>query len=182
MCHLCSLPAHDAFITLVCHLFNSREGHFLPAFSLWDVFLKFPLLLFILSCSELHGLSEELHPERGLAGLQAEQGVCPVLHPCSRFFPFCSRTRAHVSCCVLTSAELLKNFLLKVVCCESVEKVCGYAYIVLFFPPFFPSFPPLLNTAPRETPLAKCNVALVHEPGTGWVLRSSRGGGEAGPN
>lgn len=56
MCHLCSLPAHDAFITLVCHLFNSREGHFLPAFSLWDVFLKFPLLLFILSRSELHGL------------------------------------------------------------------------------------------------------------------------------
>lgn len=153
MCHLCSLPAHDAFITLVCHLFNSREGHFLPAFSLWDVFLKFPLLLFILSCSELHGLSEELHPERGLAGLQAEQGVCPVLHPCSRFFPFCSRTRAHVSCCVLTSAELLKNFLLKVVCCESVEKVCGYAYILLFFLLFSLLFHHFSTQPPEKHPL-----------------------------
>lgn len=66
MCHLCSLPAHDAFITLVCHLFNSREGHFLPAFSFGDVFLNFPLLLFILSCSELCGLSEELHPQKGV--------------------------------------------------------------------------------------------------------------------
>lgn len=63
----------------------------------------------------------------------------------SVYFPFGSGTESHVTCFVLTLAELLESFFLKVVC-ESVEKVCehvyaytGFSFLIFFFFFFFPS-------------------------------------------
>lgn len=63
----------------------------------------------------------------------------------SVYFPFGSGTESHVTRFVLTLAELLESFFLKVVC-ESIEKVCEcvgvHTRTFLFF--FF--LPSLLNT------------------------------------
>lgn len=56
----------------------------------------------------------------------------------SVYFPFGSGTESHVTRFVLTSAELLESFFLKVAC-ESIEKVCERvcAYMGFAFPFFF---------------------------------------------
>lgn len=108
--------------------------------------------------------SEELHhPWRGmrcLTLLQQKQGegvfffgmasrelLDPVTGPSdSVFFPLGAVSEAHVTPLVLTRAELLESFFLKVVC-ESTEKVCecihGFFFSPSFSPPFF--FPPSEN-------------------------------------
>lgn len=83
----------------------------------------------------------------------------------SVYFPFGSGTESHVTCFVLTLAELLESFLLKVAC-ESVEEVCERVYACMDFSLFLLFFP-LLNTA---------QCLLQNEAG-GWSgLASSRSG------
>ena len=85
----------------------------------------------------------------------------------SVYFPFGSGTESHVTRFVLTLAELLESFFLKVMC-ESIEKVCervcAHTRNFLFF--FFFFFP-LLNTA-------RC--LLQNETGCWSGLASPRSG------
>lgn len=137
----------------VCHLCQSREGHFLSGFLRFPPLPSLCLDLFIIYWSFMAFREELHHPWRGmrcLTLLQQKQGegifffgmasrelLDPVTGPSdSVFFPLGAVSEAHVTPLVLTRAELLEIFFLKVVC-ESTEKVCECIHGFFFFTPLF---------------------------------------------